>query len=28
LLLSAGGGIAAFFWLRRKPSKTVEEPQK
>ncbi len=27
LLLGAGGGIAAFFWLRRKPSKTVEEPQ-
>ncbi len=28
LLLGAGGGIAAFFWLRRKPSKTVEESQK
>ncbi len=27
LLLGAGGGIAAFFWLRRKPSKTVEKPQ-
>ena len=27
LLLGAGGGIAAFFWLRRKPSKTVEDPQ-
>jgi hypothetical protein len=26
LLLGAGGGVAAFFWLRRKPSKT-EEPQ-
>lgn len=25
LLLGAGGGIAAFFWLRRKPSKVAEE---
>jgi len=27
LLLVAGGGIAAFFWFRRKPSRTVEELQ-
>lgn len=25
LLLGAGGGIAVFFWLRRKPSKVTEE---
>jgi hypothetical protein len=25
LLLGAGGGIAAFFWLRRKPSKVAEK---
>jgi hypothetical protein len=25
LLLGAGGGVAVFFWLRRKPSKVTEE---
>ena len=25
LLLGAGGGVAIFFWLRRKPSKVTEE---